>query len=260
MVQVMSDKKDIHKKREQLVVKDNFLIENGGWNFGVAEQKIICLAISKIQPGDTDIDQLYKISKDEYCKINGIDANGFYTNFKKQSEKILRNFCYGKIGNKIGHINFLTQCMYNNETGNIEIKFHSELKDHLLGLTQKFTSYELINILELKSRYSIRLYELLLANEYKKELEIELSELKEILVVDGKYYNEFKVFNSKILKPSIEEISLKTNIKISYEPIRVGKRVGKIRFNINKHNNKRVKKAIQYGLDHKHKSKKSMKY
>ena len=37
------NKKEIHKKREQLVVKDNFLIENGGWNFGVAEQKIICL-------------------------------------------------------------------------------------------------------------------------------------------------------------------------------------------------------------------------
>lgn len=255
----MSDKKEIHKKREQLVVKDNFLIENGGWNFGVAEQKIICLAISKIQPTDKDLEQLYVIPKEEYCKINGIDMNGFYTNFKKQSEKILKNFCYGQIGNKIGHINFLTQCMYNKDTGNIEIKFHSELKEHLLGLTQKFTAYELINILELKSRYSIRLYELLLANEYKQELEMDLNDLREILVADGKYYNEFKTFNSKILKPSIEEISLKTNIKVSYESVRVGKKVGKIRFTIHKHNNKRVKKAIQYGLDHNHKSKKSMK-
>lgn len=239
--------------REFLVIKDNMLVENGGWNFGIAEQKIICLAIAKLKPTD-DITKRILISKDEFCKILGIEERGFIKTFNITSKKILKNLCYGEIGNYIGYINFFSECLYNKDTGNIEIVFHSKLKKHLIGLTKNFTEYELINVLALNSKYSIRLYEFLLANEYKHTITLSIDKLKEILVCENNsLYVQFKEFKRRILEPCKKEIKFKTNIKFDYTPIKRGRSYQEIEFNIQKQNREVIKKSINNLLDSKNK-------
>ena len=245
----------MENKREFLVIKDNMLVEKGGWNFSLAEQKIICLAIAKLKPTD-DITKRILISKDEFCKILGIEERGFIKTFNITSKKILKNLCYGEIGNYIGYINFFSECLYNKDTGNIEIVFHSKLKKHLIGLTKNFTEYELINVLALNSKYSIRLYEFLLANEYKHTITLSIAKLKEILVCESEAYKEYKVFKRRILEPCKEEINNKTNIKFDYRPIKRGRSYQEIEFIINKQNRDIRKRAINKLIDDKAKIRK----
>ena len=59
---------------------------------------------------------------------------------------------------------------------------------------------------------------------------IELDCLKGIFECTSDYYNDFRRFNSKILKTSIDEINEMTNVFVSYETIRKARKVAEIEF------------------------------
>lgn len=99
-----------------------------------------------------------------------------------------------------------------------------------------YLSYRLKNVINLTSRYSYVLYLYLENNRYRKNWTINLDELKEILNCTADRYAEFKFFNSEILKKCKKEIENKTNLRFDYVPIRVGKKVKKIMFEVETQN------------------------
>ena len=96
------------------------------------------------------------------------------------------------------------------ESGTIDIRLDSDMKPFLLHLRQNFTSYELIYTLHFRSKYSIRLYELVKSihynelNEYKRKYS--LDELKRLLDCDT-LYTEFKAFRRRVLDIAVNEIN-----------------------------------------------------
>ena len=70
-----------------------------------------------------------------------------------------------------------------------------------------YIKYALKNTLYLQSVYSIKLYLYLLENRFRSTWKIELDCLKGIFECTSDYYNDFRRFNSKILKTSIDEIN-----------------------------------------------------
>jgi plasmid replication initiation protein len=106
------------------------------------------------------------------------------------------------------------------------------LRDYLIGLTKNFTQYELYNILALKSKYSIRLFELFKSYSYQKRKEFPIDTLKELLYASN--YVKFGDFRRRVLEPAIEEINEYTELTISYETIHKGKKVIAVKFIINR--------------------------
>ncbi|HFD2037340.1 replication initiation protein [Clostridium perfringens] len=86
------------------------------------------------------------------------------------------------------------------------------------------------DVYSLNSFYTMRIYEILkrwLAYCIKTKTPYiqNINQLKEILMLeDSKTYAEFKNFNRKILKPSIEEINNKTDILVTYNSVKGRKR------------------------------------
>ena len=102
-------------------------------------------------------------------------------------------------------------------------------KAELLG----YFRYGLRGIISLTSRYSYVLFTYLERNRFRKTWEISLDELKEILKCENdESYNEFKIFNQRILKRCQKEIQEKTECRFTYEPIRKGRSVAAIRFTV----------------------------
>lgn len=61
----------------------------------------------------------------------------------------------------------------------------------------------------------------------------ELDELKRLLMVeDVKSYKDFSLFHAKVLEKAQEEINELTDINISFEPIKKGRKVVKLKFRI----------------------------
>lgn len=95
-----------------------------------------------------------------------------------------------------------------------------------------YLRYRLKNVINLTSRYSYILFLYLDKNRYRKSWDISISDLKQLLNCSAETYNVFWRFNDLVLKKCYNELIEKTELKYTYEPIRSGRRVTKIRFTV----------------------------
>lgn len=95
-----------------------------------------------------------------------------------------------------------------------------------------YLRYQIRSITQLTSLYSYILFTYLEYNRFRKSWVVSLEELKNTLNCTDESYNEYKIFNNRILKRCHKELSEKTELTYSYEPIRRGRRVAAIRFTL----------------------------
>ena len=133
---------------------------------------------------------------------------------------------------------WLSSVVYKKGSGYVELEFSPRLKPYMLKLNSMFTQYKLGNILMMKSKYSPRIYEFLKCNEFKKQkmIEFSLNQLRKLLKVENAYllYADFKRF---VLFPAQKEIDTLTDISFTFEEIKKGRKVDKIKFYITSNKN-----------------------
>ncbi len=113
----------------------------------------------------------------------------------------------------------------------IKISFHPIIKPYLLQLKSQFTVYDVRNILKLPSTYSIRIYELLKQYENIKKRTFDIVELKEILGINDKY-RLYGHFRERVIEKAKKDLQQYTDISFTYEAIKKGRAVSKIKFYI----------------------------
>ena len=108
------------------------------------------------------------------------------------------------------------------------------MKPYLLQLKKNFTQYELLWTLSFKSKYSTRLYELIKSVHYHElecyEKVFTLEELRKAL--GGQNYTTWQTFKTRVLNPAIAEVNAYSDKNVSYEPIKQGRSVSKVRLSI----------------------------
>lgn len=96
-----------------------------------------------------------------------------------------------------------------------------------------YLRYKLRCITSLTSRYTYIMFIYLEKNRFRKRWDVPLDELKQILDCDKvETYKEFKEFNKQVLKRIQKEMHEKTECKYTYEPIKKGRTVVAIRFEV----------------------------
>lgn len=225
-------KAEIQKQQDQYVAKDNDLIQKARFDFTLEEQKLVCYAISKLKPTEKDFQQEYTLSALEFAEVAGIDKKNVYSVFRKAIDSLDDKRKWITIDGEVHKIGIFTEPHYNPKQGSISFKFDSRLKKYLLELSGNYTQYELWNILSLKSKYSIRIYELFKSHEYKHKIEIEVDYLKSLLCAEK--YKSFGNLKQKVLDVGITEINEYTDLDVRYETSKKGRggRVDKLIFSI----------------------------
>lgn len=219
---------------ENWVVKSNVLIEAKG-RMTALEHKFIINLISEITPNDKDFKE-YELSISEIKKDLKITDKNIYEVLKDVANRLMDRKIEIERINEKGKKSFLvtrylSSAEYVEGEGKIKVNFDPKLKPYLLEIKERFTQYQLKNILSLKGAHSIRLYELLKQYEKIRKREFEIEELKKLLgVEDG--YDRFYDFEKYVLKPAKDEINEKTDIWIDYEKIKKGRKIEKINFKI----------------------------
>ena len=244
-------------ERSYLVTKSNQIVQKSRYDFSVAEQRTIAYICSKIKPTDSSnmpYQLEYEFSIVDYARTCGFDTGGKFYNDVKATLKSLRDKSMWLTlpdGSETT-VGWLAKATTNKKSGIAKIKIDEDLAPYLFDLKNKFLSYGLKNILNMKSQYSIRLYELLKSYhdmkigqiDRRKAAEkdiaphetywtVELDELKKKLMTENvKSYSNFNLFKTKVLVIAQKEINELTDIKISFEPITQGRKVVQIRFKI----------------------------
>ena len=211
------------------VVKHNFLINaKSTYKYTLNELKLISHLIANILPSDTNLE----IKKVSIRELNFIvtDSNN-YSKIGKELEKLKIKII--KLPNGY-EVNWFSCLKY--ENGFIEYSFDTRLKEFLLNINSNFTSYYLTNVLNLKSAYSIRIFELLFQLKDKGYRTIFLSDLRECLNIPDSYSNKDI---RRLIQNVQKDLQLHTTIQFEFKLVKKGKAFHKVEFIIK--NNKKVK-------------------
>lgn len=240
------EKIEILTKREYLVVKGNELIQKNRFELSLTEQKTVAFICSMIKPVEA-LDRVkgaFKLEYDfnirDYCKVCGIDydAGKNYADVKATLKHLRdRSMWLTLPDGSETLVAWLAKVTTNKKSGIARIKLDEDLVPYLFDLGQKFTQYQLYNILAMKSSFSVRLYELMKSYAYQKTKTFDVDELKRLLMIDGlKTYDNFNNFRTKVLDKARDEINDLTDITVYFETMTKGRKVVKVKFRIDEKN------------------------
>lgn len=218
--------------RNGKVVKANELIQRSRFSLSLQQQKIVLYLISQIMPYDEDF-KLYEFSISEFCRVCGINytSGKNYSDLKDAIKEIADKSMWVTLTNgKETLLRWIEKPYIDENSGTIQIKLDRDMKPYLLQLKANFTQYELFWTLNFKSKYTIRMYELVKSLHFH-DLEpytkvFELDELKRLL--DAEKYKTYQTFKTRVLEPSIDEINNYSDKNVKYDTIKKGKAISKI--------------------------------
>lgn len=221
------------KQRYALVVKSNEIIRKTRYGLSVTEQRIILYLTSKIKPTDTELFE-YEIDIKEFCEVCGIDYRQNLA-FVKDTIKNLRDksFWLKKPDKSETTVGWIDKATLYEDSGFVKIKLDNDLIPYLLQLRDNFTQYELMAVLALKSKYSLRLYELFKSYEYLQKYETSVEDLRKILMAE-KEYTKIADFKRYVIDKALDEINSFTDIEVSYEVTKKRKAITGFIFTIQK--------------------------
>lgn len=235
------DELAISEKRYYKVIQHNDLIQKTRYSLKLQEQRTLAYLVSKIKPDAETLEKEYQFTIREFCKVCGVSDRGAMYEYVKKSIIDLYNagFWLRTEEHKIESMRWLEHASIKDDTGVVTVKFSKTLEPYLIGLSKEFTAYELINILPMKSQYSIRIYELLKSHAYEHlDYEVKVDDLKEQLEAEN--YNRYPDFKRRVLDKAVSEINEFTDLEIRYEQKKEGRRVDSLVFKIRRKKDKEV--------------------
>ena len=218
-----------------LVQKSDPLILMRSVPFTLGELKILDTYISRINAAD-DTRRTVIFTKEEYEELMGITCAN-YRALQKHTKGLLGKVVELQMPNKdyLQFVLFTKSYYHKDEYGKpiIEITCTEEAKDLFFCIGKyRYFKYALENVISLTRKSSYLLYLYIRHNRYRIQWDIDIEELRDsVLDCKGKKtYYEFKEFKKSILDPAVEEINNKTDCHFTYEAIKRGRKVAKIKF------------------------------
>ena len=193
--------------KNYIVTKANVLV-TANYDLSLQEQKLILTLASMVQPTDEEFKE-YQFKIKDFMELLGVQDKSKYIEIPKITKDLMKKVFEIKEGKDIIQLSWLSSARYKTGEGLVVLKFDSSLKPYMLQLKKLYTSYKLENILSLKSKYSLRLYEILKSNEFKKNWRIDLEELKKLLGANEKSYSIYQNVKNRIILQAQKELKEK---------------------------------------------------
>ena len=221
------------------VTKHNALIASS-YRLSLMEIRIVLYGISLINPNTKEFPISYKININKFARIFQIKEDRLFSELKDVVVKKFweRDFSYIDEKGKVIMRRWLTDIIYHDGEGHLEIFYNYNIKKMLHNLQEHFTSYYLDRVKGLKSVYSIRVYELSIM-EYSKlklysnivKFRIKISYLRDLLGLENKYkyFRDIRLF---VLERAKKEINKQSDIKIDYKVEKLGRTPYEIEFSV----------------------------
>ena len=228
--------KKIKGKNMSLIVKGNALI-GASYNLEVVEQRLILLATVEARRSGKGINALdpLTIHASSYMEQFGVSRQTAYQALKDACKDLFaRQFSYqehsakGNVTQKTSK--WVSEIGYTEEEATVQLIFAPVVVPFITRLEEQFTSYELTQVASLASKYSIRLYELLMQWKNVGKMKISLEDLRAKLGLEQDDYTVMGDFKRSVLDLSVKQINEHTDIKVDYEQHKKGRSIAGFTF------------------------------
>lgn len=224
-------------KKTKLVVKDNSLI-NASFNLSLVEQRLILMAIVQAREiSNLSSETSIEIRALDYMHQYHVSEATAYETLKAATDALFsRQFSYlDRYKNKkaITKSRWVNKVSYVSDLGSVILNLSTDVISLISRLEEQYTKYLLDRVANFKSKYSIRVYELIIkwAAAGKTE-KFELQDLREKLGVEDHEYKQFADFKKRVLESAVKEINKEQDIYVDLEFFKTGRAVTGVRFRI----------------------------
>jgi plasmid replication initiation protein len=221
-------------KNSIIAIQHNNLVQ-AKYSMTLQQKRIMIWLVSQIKPDDVDFKE-HTLSVKELIEICNLSGESAYKELKDITfsliEKGIRIVDITNPKEDIEtQIPWLSSAKY--RSGRVTLTFSPELKPYLLLLKDRFTTINVIDLMQFKSIYAIRIYELLKQYQDIGERTLTIDEIKECCGVVGKL-NKYDHFEKKLILIAQREINEKSDIHFEFERIKPSRKIVGIKFIISK--------------------------
>ncbi len=226
------------QKRNAVVLKSREL--QGLWqaDYTLGEFKLLDAYLARIDARDPSakVVRFTKTELEEMFGVTKLDANALERRAKYLSQPV-----FVKGGGRMAGITLFEKFVFDkNQNGEwvFEIQCTEAAKKYFFNIEKVgYFKYQFARIANLTSIYSYILFQYLMQNSFRKSWTEDLEKLKQILRISegngtnrNAYYDDFRHFNQKILKPAQEELRVKSGLTVTYKTILQHRKVVAIHF------------------------------
>ncbi len=221
-------------RKTEVAVQSNKLIALDRYDWTLQEQKIFLLLVASVDSmNDTDFGKI-TFTVEHFAKLIGVAPKGsIYVELDKITKKMLQRIFQIETENSVIRFQAISKTHYHKKEGMVTLTIHQDMKPFLLELNKNFTKIEIKNIAKMKSSHALRLYEILKMYGELKSISFQLDDLRKKLGIKPTELTNFADFNRYVLKIAEREINAKTDVQMTYEAIKTGRKVTQINFKIN---------------------------
>ena len=229
---------DLNQNGENSIVKKAQQLVSARYNLSVTEIKIICTLISLVKVTDEEFHEyIFRVA--DWKNDLKLQRKDIYKALEEVADDLLKKPFTIRDGEDWLKMNWISSARYVKKQGIVKFKISDELKPYLLELKKNFLTYDIKNILPIRSAYSIRIYEIVkdwwsIEIRYKKTKEVikivDLQWIRKTLQIPESYkYGDIK---KQILQKSKADLEKYTDIAFTFEEIKTGRKVTHIKFYI----------------------------
>jgi plasmid replication initiation protein len=210
-------------------------------NFTLNDYQVYINLIAKIGGVDCKGDYLpaeelqrkHVLTAKEFSDNFNTELSYSYKVIKGAVDKLMKTDIKIKEEKGYARINVCSYAKYNEGEGFVDVEFTDRIMPFLAQVTEKFTLYNLREISEFRSFYSLRLYELIQGYKDTGWFSISVEKLRVCFSVTNKFklYGDFK---RKTFAHAIEEINSIYKMDLQVEEIKQGRKVATLKFTYNK--------------------------
>lgn len=215
--------------KNSVVRKDNRIIR-ACYKLTLNEQRLVLTAIAKI-PFDEKIPDEVEITAQEFLALfPDVGEKNVHNEIQDAVDRLYERSI--RIEDPIKKKKFRwisSTTFYKKGEGRVGFAFGKEIIPYLQQLKTQFTKYRLGDISNLKSIYSIRLFEMLMQFQNTTIVLIDLNNFKERLGISEKY-PVFKDLRRWVIEPAVKELNQKSHFNITFRGVREGRAIKKLEF------------------------------
>ncbi|MBF6981762.1 replication initiation protein, partial [Pasteurella multocida] len=191
------------------------------------------LSLAKLDNRDITQSKVTLYVKD-YAESFGLSETSAYTELQKASKRLYDRSIILHGEDETTEFRWIeSRTRYHKGEGRISFEFSRRVIPYLFELDKRlgYTQYHLLSVSGFNSVYSIRLYELCKKIQGMANQVVDVDDIRRILMLEDKY-SQYRELNKFVLKVAIAEINAKSDLFVSFEPIKRGRTITALKFTI----------------------------
>ena len=203
------------KSFQQIVIQKNSFIRGNFSKLEIRDLKLLKLLVSKVNSTDIQFQSFYSFSKKEAQILLDCKESNIHSYVKSSLRNLASVFVCVTDSNEVEvEVSLIGKIIYEKKTGVYKVPLSDDLKDYLLDIKKEFTRYDLSNLVSLKQKEQIKLYEYIKSISFDVFI-LSIGKLRSIMEIHKSSYDSFFNFHKKP-KETVSSLNKSTDIKVSF--------------------------------------------